>query len=708
MGICFGLAFKAIFPGLTNIEPWWRLPLYIAIAVLGLTILFNAYQFLGPVTRAWYQRYRVVRLINTILSWFLALTLGFLVWEQVFNIPSWRLDDSTYMAEVAENLSFWPNWIILAIFLYGFSFSIWPLLTLFILDITQFAKFLWSTFGTRLRRAFHLGADTIEKITQWSVLIAVVVYITYDRDREIIESAFQTLVRFEDQVGDFGRKDAIENLVARNEGIVGADLKHATLAELDLTRSAFFYRKIRPNLSLSDFTNANLRAAHAPCSLFRGAKFNGASLRDAVFVAANLERAEIRNAEFGGSHFFEFTDFSFANLRGADLRHDASGPLSSLDSIEAYDTGRQTIASGGAFLIGADLRGAKLGPEVLGVHLLDRVELVARETSGLVDASDSEKLFFQDFPVLTVLSASRWDATTVFPDVVAQRLRQLGLRDGRADTTEEKANLDRAREWIEEAYRMVYGEQRTQLVRGFRFQRGLVDSTDSSLADITGVVGSRNLGDPTAILCSDAHRELGRALTHQKPLVPRELVYSSFTERRQTSLQRDLPYPLWLPPLFEVCSLLNVPAGSQATELSELVPERISIPFERVIVHRESVPNGKSAVVGLDFEFTNKADRDAFHEEVSTELELAGHLNRIDGSYILHEYLVPQGDVPLWVDFGRDVMSITLFDEASATGLSESAVSILEAGLVGALPAPLPGSDACPGASKAPRAPDPG
>jgi hypothetical protein len=137
--------------------------------------------------------------------------------------------------------------------------------------------------------------------------------------------------------------------------------------------------------------HANLKAAK-----LYGVRLSGADLRDNDF----------RGSDFGGvitdSTRKPFTDFSFADLRGADL---SDLNLQQHNNPDPYGQYLHNISTAGAWFIGADLRGAKLG----------------RKALGITDKNDHQAL---NFALDNLKLYGQWDEKTEFPAEITQALTQ--------------------------------------------------------------------------------------------------------------------------------------------------------------------------------------------------------------------------------------------------------------------------------------------
>lgn len=269
---------------------------------------------------------------------------------------------------------------------------------------------------TVIKAFFHQGAELIDKGSKWAIIISLGLYLVFDREQKLIEQSWDTILKFEGRYGDQGRKKAVENLLNFDLDIVDTNLDKSILERGDFSmRSSWFSGNTRSNFSLSKFSNSNLRQAKFNCAIARESNFTNAKLQGTDFSSSDLRGAIFNGTEYGSVDGFHFTDFSYADLRGAKFidRKDKK--------TEIYSNHQQVIVDH-AWLIGADIRGATIGNDIIGLT----PEFLNEIKNSLIP----------NYNPIYGLMLSRWDETTIFPKEVEAVFKKLNIRDGKIENME--------------------------------------------------------------------------------------------------------------------------------------------------------------------------------------------------------------------------------------------------------------------------------
>ncbi|NEN93901.1 MAG: pentapeptide repeat-containing protein [Okeania sp. SIO3H1] len=184
---------------------------------------------------------------------------------------------------------------------------------------------------------------------------------------QMIKESWDTINKYEEKEGNYGRKEAIENLNKLNASLNRVNLTHADLAGIDLTNypAKLAYAKFN-NAELAD---ANFSEANLNKSEFKGAKLSNAKFHSnpklsckknddnnnsegcTLMIKANFENAELPKAQLMEANLTE-TNFTNANLTNTDF---TNAILTNTNFTKAD--------LGSANLTGAKLKNAKFGDE---------------------------------------------------------------------------------------------------------------------------------------------------------------------------------------------------------------------------------------------------------------------------------------------------------------------------------------------------------
>ena len=324
----------------------------------------------------------------------------------------------------------------------------------------------------RNRRVFSGGALVIDQASKWFIVIAVFSWFFWERDASNISGAWNSILQAEGQRAELGRKRAIEELHGYSENLSflklsGSDLEGLSVDyDQDDTKKA---KMIGIDLSETYLHNANFSGAN-----LIDANFSGAFLYGANFALVDMKKADLRGAYYGESSRDKFTSFVGANLEGADLSD--SKDIKDEISKGVGDFRGGHIRSGGAYFLGADLRGAKIGHLAAGSFLRNIPTLLKYERE-----------YFEGWVFHNILSARQWDIETVFPGHIEALLLHLGIREGRPIEGEEGYNTVETSEII-----MV----------------DLLKSIGSLNEDILYEIESMKLDESIIRSASEAHQEL--------------------------------------------------------------------------------------------------------------------------------------------------------------------------------------------------------
>ncbi|WP_147394988.1 pentapeptide repeat-containing protein [Alginatibacterium sediminis] len=392
-----------------------------------------------------------------------ALSLGLMVYALWFfhysllDVSDWQLQQSDYYSQVERNwtrLLSDPSQVLkfsicIMFVVIGFRGFVFPVLKALYGFVPQWASTLsvhYKSQLTVLKSWFSNGADIIDKGSMWLLLISLTVYLFNDREVNAIDSSWETIYRAQGKWGDLGRRDALATLIDYDVSIIGVDLSHAVLNQLvfDGEHDDYWIEPDRAMLDLVILSYTDLSFSSFPCVFMRQANLQGAKLSGVRFSAADLRDSQFNNSDFGGKIVsqgqYVLTDFSFADLRGADLSDDGKDAT---EQTSPYGKYQDDIQAQGAWFIGADLRGTKLGQKALGIG----------------PQADARQL---DFVLSNLKAFARWDDTTEFPPLVQ---RELQTWQGALESTTIKEQR-----WnkLVDIYQNSFGEDRAQRLRSYR------------------------------------------------------------------------------------------------------------------------------------------------------------------------------------------------------------------------------------------------
>jgi uncharacterized protein YjbI with pentapeptide repeats len=274
----------------------------------------------------------------------------------------------------------------------------------------------------------------------WLLLISLIFYLFNDRESSAITTAWETIDRAQGKWGDLGRREALSTLIDYDVSLIGIDLSYSSLNYLvfDDEHDEYDEDPDRPMLDLVSLSRADISYASFPCVFMRQANLQSAVLSGTRFTGADLRDSNFQGSDFGGqlstSSKYVLTDFSFADLRGAKLT-DADEPNQYPPS--PYIRYLSNIQSSGAWLMGADLRGASLGNKVL----------------GLSDHPTAAEL---TFALENLKTFARWDDSTQFPPIIQSQLIYWSTQEESLEV--KKRRWQRLIDW----YGDSFGEARTE------------------------------------------------------------------------------------------------------------------------------------------------------------------------------------------------------------------------------------------------------
>ena len=276
----------------------------------------------------------------------------------------------------------------------------------------------------KLKRFYSGGATLIDQATKWLLLATLLFWLLHEREQRAVTQAWSLLAQAEGRAANLGRTDAME-YIARNDGMLGGvDVSRVDLRGLDIGMkiesgvTTDLIRSNGVNIIRADFSDANLERANLLGARASGATFDGAILSGADFTFAHLAGASFKGAWFGQVVVHQYTNFTGADLRGADLSDSPETAKYVADNRRVNPFSGDLFPVGGAIFLDADLRGAQIGSRAVGIYLF-------RESIGPTD-----RAFNSTFPLLTILAAKDWDSETEFPPFVEEYLQSNGLRDG--------------------------------------------------------------------------------------------------------------------------------------------------------------------------------------------------------------------------------------------------------------------------------------
>jgi uncharacterized protein YjbI with pentapeptide repeats len=373
-----------------------------------------------------------------------------------FDINDWELQDADYVTRVIENAALQlqsPTQIVKLSFnvvalLFGIFGFIIPVIRALRGLVPHWYKSLTTHYANPLKKSikfFLEGADIIRKGSMWVLLYSLVIYMVYDRENQLIDAAWHTIDRAQNSWGDLGRREALNTLIDYDVNIIGVDLRRAQLSYLnfDSEHDDTWKQPDRAMLDLVDFENTDLSFSSFPCVFMRQANLNGAKLYGVRFTGADLRDTQFLRSDFGGKindiHLKPFTDFSFSDLREADLSDAEQQDHISADPYGQY---LSSTSKAGAWFIGTDLRGAKLGRKVLGIQN-------ENDTQAFEFALENLKLYAQ------------WDNHTVFPAEIASALNQWqssGINDAQQSQRWQR---------LYAIYMATFGEERSARLQSY-------------------------------------------------------------------------------------------------------------------------------------------------------------------------------------------------------------------------------------------------
>jgi hypothetical protein len=155
--------------------------------------------------------------------------------------------------------------------------------------------------------------EVLEYLSALSVLVAVVFYFAEsgDRRKQKHYQAWEVINTAQGKGGSGGRIEALQELNADHQPLVGLDVPGAFLQGVQLSGANL----LRCNLEASDLRNSHLAAAELAFANLRSANFRSSDLGRAHLKDADLQDADLVGASLAGA------DLSGANLDNADLRN---------------------------------------------------------------------------------------------------------------------------------------------------------------------------------------------------------------------------------------------------------------------------------------------------------------------------------------------------------------------------------------------------
>lgn len=191
----------------------------------------------------------------------------------------------------------------------------------------------WDEYRKHIRRRWTVPFHALEWVWDWlayglsqwaflevlryasslSVVVAVIFYYAEsgDRKKQKHYQAWQVINTAQGKGGSGGRIEALQELNADREPLVGVDAAGAFLQGVRLHNANL----LRCDLSSSDLRNSDLSGANLEFSELVSANFRGANLRKAILKDADLNGADFVGADLGHA------DLTGTNLENADLRN---------------------------------------------------------------------------------------------------------------------------------------------------------------------------------------------------------------------------------------------------------------------------------------------------------------------------------------------------------------------------------------------------
>jgi hypothetical protein len=176
--------------------------------------------------------------------------------------------------------------------------------------------------------------ETLEYLSSFGVLIAVIFYFTESGDRlkQKHSQAWQVMNTAQGKGGSGGRIDALQELNHDRVPLVGVDVSGAFLRGVKLEKAEL----LRSNFSAADardgdFANADFSFAELRSANFRGGRFLKAVLREADCSETDFSGADLTAADLAGA------DFTDADLHSADLRDVRWKSIKSIRRANLFD-----------------------------------------------------------------------------------------------------------------------------------------------------------------------------------------------------------------------------------------------------------------------------------------------------------------------------------------------------------------------------------
>jgi len=159
--------------------------------------------------------------------------------------------------------------------------------------------------------------EVLEYLGIFSVLIAVIFYFseTGDRRKQKHYQAWQVINTAQGKGGSGGRIEALQELNADGQPLVGVDAAGAFLQGVRLAGA----RLQRANLEAADLRDAILSQSDLEWAALDSANFRGADLTRGKLGHARLKDADLVGANLAGADLRE-ADLRNADLRNTDLR----------------------------------------------------------------------------------------------------------------------------------------------------------------------------------------------------------------------------------------------------------------------------------------------------------------------------------------------------------------------------------------------------
>jgi Pentapeptide repeats (8 copies) len=185
--------------------------------------------------------------------------------------------------------------------------------------------------------AYMLGnwsfLEVLEYLGNFGVLIAVIFYFAESGDRlkQKHYQAWQVVNSAQGKGGNGGRIEALEELNADGERLVGVDLSSGFLVGVRLPKA----RLARANFAEADARDAEMMGANVENAGLRGANFRRANLEGVSFKASVLDNTDFSGADLKGADL-TVESMENADLRNADLDGVKWGKLQSMKGVNVY------------------------------------------------------------------------------------------------------------------------------------------------------------------------------------------------------------------------------------------------------------------------------------------------------------------------------------------------------------------------------------